>query len=361
MAVWTAVGSGMLTLLIAANKKEQEHTCKKFIVTIKGSGATYAIDKADVIRLLQSTPAGKLIGKPLSEFNLARLEQKLKTNMWIGEADIYFDSQDALHVLVTEKEPIARVFTAAGNSFYLDSEVKRMPLLEKVSIRLPVFTNFPDGRIMKAKDSALLQDVKHLAHFIANDAFWKAQIAQIDIAGNNTFEAIPVIGNHIIKIGKAEDLDAKFNKLFVFYKNVLSKTGFDKYSVLDIQFNSQVVATHKGVGSAIDSLQLKRNIQELLTKNSLQLQNGTEGATEVKPEVFINSIDTTTVKDTPPASALISKEPDVKKIKTDNPVVKRNPTPVKPKLKPATSKPVRKTEAASKRKPKAVMPRRTAG
>ena len=34
--------------------------------------------------------------------------------------------------IVKEKEPVARVFSSAGNSFYIDSVGKRMPLPEKL-------------------------------------------------------------------------------------------------------------------------------------------------------------------------------------------------------------------------------------
>ena len=352
IAAWLVVGSGMLTLLIAANQKEQAHTCKKLIVTIKGSGSTYAIDKEDIIKRLQTSASEKLIGKALSDFNLVKLEDQLKKDLWIGDADIYFDSQDALHVLITEKDPIARVFTASGNSFYLDSSARRMPLLDKVSIRLPVFTNFPDAKVLKAKDSALLNDVKQVARFINKDPFWSAQIAQIDITENNTFEAIPVVGNHIIKIGKAEGIETKFKKLFLFYQMVLSKTGFDKYSILDIQFTNQVVATRKGAVSAIDSVQLQRNIQELLTKNNLQLQKENEGEEVVKPEAPTMTIDTASVHDEKPAVVASDKKQEAKISNKNKVSVKRNSTSVKPKLKQTTSKPVRK--------PKAVMPKRTA-
>lgn len=325
------ISSGLLTLLIAANKKDQKHICKKIIVTIKGNGSTYAIDKTDIIKLLQTSATQILIGTPISNIDPARLEAKLKTDQWIGSADIYFDSQDALHVLVTEKDPMVRIFTTSGNSFYLDSAGRKMPLLDKVSVRLPVFTNYPDVRVLKAKDSALLNDVKRLAVFINNNAFWSAQIAQVDITADNKFEAIPTIGNHVIRIGSAEDIEAKFNKLFVFYQRVLRQTGFDKYSVLDIQFSNQVVATHKGAVTAIDAQQLQKNIQELLKKNNLQTQKEDDDSDNIKPAA---KTDSTTVQKATPANN-----------------IKTNITNAKPKT---------KTQAIPERKPKAVMPKKNA-
>ena len=56
---------------------------------------------------------------------------------------------------------------------------------------------------------------------------------------------IPVVGNHMVKLGNGENIEQKFNRLFIFYKQVLSKTGFDKYKTIDVQYAGQVVASKK--------------------------------------------------------------------------------------------------------------------
>jgi len=346
IAAWLVVCSGMLTLLIAANQKTQDHVCKKVIITINGNGEKYSIDKGDIMRLLQTATHSKLLQQPVSAFNIANLENFLKEDTWIGDANIYFDSQDVMHVLVSENEPVARIFTASGASFYIDSAARRMPLLPKVSMRLPVFTNYPDRIRPNAKDSALVAGVKSLALFINKDAFWSAQIAQIDIAEAGTFEAIPMIGNHIIKMGKADHIDQKFKRLFLFYKQVLSKTGFDKYKVLNIEFDNQVVATRNGAASAIDSVQLQRNVQALLQKNNLQQAEAASN----------NIIDTVRFANTilfKPAADTTAHTAKPKAIAAHHPVSGKPKTKVSP---------IKTNKSAAKPKgtkvPKAVMPKK---
>ena len=54
-----------------------------------------------------------------------------------------------------EREPVARVFTVAGSTFYIDDELTQLPLSEKFSARLPVFTNFPsDNKVLAKADSS---------------------------------------------------------------------------------------------------------------------------------------------------------------------------------------------------------------
>jgi cell division protein FtsQ len=263
---WLAIGSGLLTLLVAANRKEQKHFCKDVAIRIKGTGDIFYIDKGDIITILKNGSDQKMIGQPLNKMNLARMEKLLEKSSWVADAELYFDSHDVLHITATERQPIARIFTKAGTSYYIDSATKRMPLLQKMSIRVPLVTNFPGSKKIGPQDSALLRDVKELTAFISSDPFWNAQVAQLDIVGERNFELIPTIGNHVIRLGTAEDLEEKFNRLFIFYKNVLSKTGFDHYSVIDVQYKDQVVATQKGSVSKVDALQLQKNIEELMKK-----------------------------------------------------------------------------------------------
>jgi len=270
LGAWLLVISGITTLLVAANSKQKEHVCTDILIGIKGNEGKFYVEKEDVLTLMEKTMGSSLLHKSITDINLSKLENGLKTNSWIRYAELYFDSKDALHVFIEEREPIARVFTIAGNSFYMDSSGARMPLLDKMSIRVPVVTGFTSARKFNSADSALLQQTKQVIQFIYGNEFWNAQVGQIDITTERKFELIPVVGDHIIKLGAGEDLEEKLNRLYVFYKEVMSKVGFNKYAALDVEFNGQVVAIKKEPTSPIDSIQLQKNIEELMNRASMQ-------------------------------------------------------------------------------------------
>jgi len=269
------VGAGMLTLLIAAIGERKRGLCKDYKITVKSSHNNLFLDTKDVYALLTRATGGKLKGQSVSAINTRKLEDLLRNNVWVNNAQLYFDNNNVLHVSVTEREPLARLFTTAGSSFYIDSNQKRMPLSEKMSARVPVFTGFPDKKGLSPKDSLLLKDVKTIALYITSHPFWLSQASEIDITADRNFEMIPLVGNHLIKIGDAENLEPKFHRLFLFYQSVLSKTGFDKYKVIDAQYSGQIVAIRKGEKTnVIDTARLKLNVQKLL-KQALEEQNDT--------------------------------------------------------------------------------------
>jgi cell division protein FtsQ len=72
-----------------------------------------------------------------------------------------------------------------------------------------------------------------------------AQISQIDITPSKEFEMVPTVGNHLIEFGDGDDYEAKFKRLFVFYKQVLAKTGMEKYEIIKVQYDKQVIGVKK--------------------------------------------------------------------------------------------------------------------
>jgi cell division protein FtsQ len=92
-----------------------------------------------------------------------------------------------------------------------------------------------------------------------------SQVAQVEITPERNFELSPVVGNHLIKLGDGKDLDKKFNRLMMFYKQVLAQKGFDSYSTIDVKYSGQVVGTKRGTEkSKIDTVALKRRVDEML-------------------------------------------------------------------------------------------------
>ena len=353
----------MLILLLAAISKKNKGQCQEYSIEIKGVANNLFIEKKDVEQLLMKATKGNIKGEAVASFNLHELEQMLEHNTWIDKAELYFDNRDVLHITVTEREPVARIFTTTGSSFYIDSLGRRMPLSDKLSARVPVFTGFSDKKKMTAADSALLNDVKVTANYIISDPFWTSQVAQIDITTDNSFEMIPLVGNHLVKLGNGDDIDKKFHRLMVFYKQVLSKTGFDKYKVIDVQYKGQVVASRYAGDAKVDSVQLRRNVEKLL-RQSMEAEKDT--VIRTMPQNLKLEVDSATAADPSlQENKMIIPEKNsspnpLKSVSPAKTAEKQNPNPKENKLK-VVKLPVKenKPKLADKQKePKAVMPKK---
>jgi len=267
IAMWLVIGSGMLMLLIAAMDKQKKELCKGYEINIKAEKTgVFFLDQEGIGKLLKTSVNGDIKGKVKAGFNLLQMEESLEKNVWIKDAQLYFDNHAVLHVSVKEREPVARIFTAGGKSFYMDADNRFMPLSEKTIAKVPVFTGFPDKKTIK--DTALVNAVNSLARYISTHPFWSSQVAQIDItadcgAGCWQFEMVPVVGRHVVKLGDANNIDQKFQRLFAFYQQVLNRTGFDHYKTIDVRFEGQVIGG-KGDNPKTDSVKLAKSVQQML-------------------------------------------------------------------------------------------------
>ena len=305
ISLWLVIGAGLITLLAAAMRRQNNGICKDYRIDIRDAGSDLFINESEITGLLNRAAGGDLKGHTLSGFNLQKLEKELESNTWVEDAEIYFDSKDVMHVIVRQKKPIARIFTLSGNSYYIDSALRKLPLSDKVSARLPVFTGFPDRGTWLSRDSILIGEVKNIAQYILTDAFWMSQVSQVDIGPNREFEIIPLVGDHVIRLGKPEDLSEKFARLFLFYKKVLTQTGLNKYPVIDVQFKDQVIGIRTNEKRVVDSVQLRRNVEKLLRSNSISLKENIE-SNKQNPGKNVNPSVETTLDPNPVKASSVS-------------------------------------------------------
>jgi len=87
--------------------------CSNIEINIKGTTKHMFIKQADVVDVLNKNTVHA--GETLDEINLRKTEEQLKSNPWIKDAELFFDNHQILHVKISEREPVARVFTKTSN------------------------------------------------------------------------------------------------------------------------------------------------------------------------------------------------------------------------------------------------------
>jgi cell division protein FtsQ len=272
--LWVVLGAASVLLLAAAIRKKDTSRCKGVEITIKGADANVFVDEADIMQGIRQVESGDPVGKPVGAFNLKMMEAQLEKNIWIKSAELFFDNNEVLRVNVQEREPVARVFTATGNSFYIDQELTMLPLSDKFSARLPVFTGFPsDARVLAPADSSLLAEIRDVSLAIQQDTFCMALIDQVDITDRREFDMLPKVGNQLIRFGTGTDAEEKLNKLKLFYKEIMATTGLAEYSVISLQYKNQVVAKKRGAEDIAADAQRTMLMMQALAERAKQQAN----------------------------------------------------------------------------------------
>ena len=268
LVFWILLSVSVLTLLVAAIETRNAKPCSDLKITITGPQDALFVDQKDVKKILLAISDDRIIGRPLKDFDLRRMEDSLESDPWISNAELFFDNNRVLQVKVLEKEPVARVFTITGNSFYIDTALFRLPLNNKFTPRLPVFTGFPsDRKRWKGKDSVLIREVRDISLYLKTDPFWMAQIDQVNIDAERNFQMVPKVGKHIVQFGSGKEVESKFRKLYIFYRDVISKTGWSRYAAVNVGYHGQVVATRKDMQAVKADTVLARQWMVQMIKN----------------------------------------------------------------------------------------------
>ncbi|MEO5943405.1 MAG: hypothetical protein ABIP30_14365 [Ferruginibacter sp.] len=385
--LWVTIGISTVVLLVAAVKSKENKVCKSIEINIHGVNNNFFIDKKDVLAIINKYSGGSTTGEKVQSFDLRQMEAALKKDVWIRNAELFFDNNNVLQVSVEEREPVARIFTVGGDTYYIDSSATMLPLSDKFSARVPVFTDFPsNAKVLSHIDSALLLDIRNMSKEIQSDSFLMAMIDQVDITKDRAFEMTPKIGNQEIFFGDATDAAAKFRKLKLFYKNIIEHTGWNHYSSIDLQYDNQVVAKIRGkedkTADSLRTLQLMQvmadnaekasvdSVQNLIPDNdksgtdTSMIQHSFQRDEEQDPEVSTPdekpTVQMNAVSPVAKPPVVMPKPVTVKPI-VIKPVVKK-PIVIKPVAKPVVKPPVKKPvqkpsvkKPEEKRVPKAVM------
>ena len=83
--------------------------------------------------------------------------------------------------------------------------------------------------------------------YMESDSFWQAEtvqfVADTTSMGDITLRIVPRSGDFTIEFGTLADGKSKLDKLEKFYEDGLSRIGWDRYSIVDIRYNKQVICT----------------------------------------------------------------------------------------------------------------------
>lgn len=227
-----------------SERRQARLLCKNIIIEISDDHENYFMDEADVMRLLDSTQPG-MIGADVNELDLRSIERKLMQDSHIEDAQLFTDLKGNVVVSVDLRRPIARIVRNSGPDAYIAQDGTIMSVSDKYTSRvLLVSGGFGEALFTKENISEVKQgpELLDMITFITEDSFWKAQVAQLDIARDGDIRILPQVTGQIVEFGDAQEFERKFSKLMIFYKKILPQKGWTKYEKVNLKYEGQIIA-----------------------------------------------------------------------------------------------------------------------
>lgn len=254
ITLWIASIIVIAVLLGFAKKSNNNNELKanNILVNIDYDANNEFVTEYGVKKLFLNTQdSSKLLLENIKPYHIEKI---VVNHPSIKNAQVYKTINGKLIVNVIQRKPIVRIFTKNSN-YYIDEEGGLMPFSNQYTPHVLIVTgrvNEPFSKRYKynyknltdsIKPKTYLDDIYQMAVFIQKSDFWKAQIEQIHVNKDLDMVLIPKVGNHKIVFGGVDNLEKKFNKLMVFYKKGLSKTGWNEFSIVNLKYKNQVVCT----------------------------------------------------------------------------------------------------------------------
>lgn len=236
-----------LVLLIGmigfVEKKSSEKTVNNVIIKVQDEYGSHFVDENDIDRIITSNNTNIIRGKYFEEVNLKLMEKNIEQNRFVENAEVYKDHKGNILIDVIQYKPIARIVQQDGPHAYIGDKGNILPVSEKFTARVVIVDGENANRMLgvdyrKTEEAiAFVELIKKMNE----DPFLKAQISQITFKKNGDIEMRPQVGDEVIIFGTSEDMELKFKKIKIFYKDIVQLKGYNKYKTVNLKYKEQII------------------------------------------------------------------------------------------------------------------------
>lgn len=230
-----------LVLILAATKNNSSKRCKGLETRIKDNSEQFLVTKEDIEKWVTQYGNDPFEGKIIENISLEKVEKRVLESGTVKSCKAYFDLQGHLILDIEAYRPVGRILSNSQNADrFIDNEGNIFPISKHFSPTVLLISGDYLNR-HKSLKSEKNSDLLALINAIHEDEFWSAQITQIDVNNQKEVNMLPLMGKNTIEFGTPENIDAKFEKLLVFYKQILPQKIWSDFTKVSVKYEGQIV------------------------------------------------------------------------------------------------------------------------
>ncbi|MCF0165829.1 MAG: hypothetical protein HUJ89_01425 [Bacteroidales bacterium] len=242
--IFIAFGMCLVTAMFAAyfwwgselvRKNRPALVCDKVCATVTDSALCQFVHPDQIVSMISNSPAG-CIGKAVDSIDIFSIEESLKAHSEIKSAEAYVDDRGVVSVSISQRHPKIRI-QGRSRAYYVDEEMTEFPLVSTYSAYVPLIT----GSVPDKPGKEWYRKMFALVDRIDADKELRNAFGQIHIESSGEVLLASVTHDLIIRIGRPDNLETKFDKLKSFYSNIAPARGWDRFNVVDLRFGEQIV------------------------------------------------------------------------------------------------------------------------
>ncbi len=230
----------LVIIIFFFDKKVELKLSEKFIDSInikyKNIQESTFVNDIEIMDII-NTVEYSILNKPIKDINIYLLEDYIESHSNIDKAELYLDNDEILNVEIFQKEPLFRVFED-NKSYYLDFSLDSFSLS-------PFYSAWVYHVYYDKMDDYKKNVLNEIFNIINSDKFFSTQIFALEFDLNSELYIYFRTGNYKVLFGNKEEIKLKFEKFKIFYKNSIDKIDLNKFSLINLKFNNQVVCVKK--------------------------------------------------------------------------------------------------------------------
>ncbi|WP_415324636.1 cell division protein FtsQ/DivIB [Chryseobacterium sp. MMS23-Vi53] len=227
----------------------QKITDNKISVKMNEKTPVYFVDEKDIREIVKKeNPSGKV-----GDLNIPALEKKINCLPAVDSANVYLNLNGKLNLDIKQRVPVFRL-NKEGRDFYVDEKGVEFPISKTYSHPCMLVT----GNVKKDEYEKLAE----LVGKIDKDDFSKKYFIGISKDRNGDYNLLTSEGNYKVELGDLDNIDLKVKGFKAFVEKYLVYQDPQKYSMVSIKYQNQIVTTLNPYFKENDSI-LKAGNKEL--------------------------------------------------------------------------------------------------
>ncbi|MBQ7691607.1 MAG: hypothetical protein IJT30_10530 [Muribaculaceae bacterium] len=211
--------------------------CQRVDVQIVNTDSTQFVTEEGLMTKLSDDGLNP-VGKPMSKIDASRIEKVLGGSEYLERVECVKGRDGVLVIRASQLVPVLRVFDGGNESYYVNAAGKTMTATSTFYADVPVV----QGHFTAAYPATRLLP---MVNYVEHDTLLRSLVSMYTVRDSNNIFITPTIVGHVVNMGPVDGYAAKFEKLKLFYREVMPAKGWETYDTISVKWSHQVVATKR--------------------------------------------------------------------------------------------------------------------
>lgn len=254
----TVIILGFLLSFSLKKFSNKKMTDRNISVKMNEKTPVYFIDEKDIRELVIKANPSRKVG----DLDIPELEKKLNALPAVDSANVYVNLNGNLNLDIKQRVPVFRL-NANGRDFYVDEKGTEFPISKIYSHPCMLVT----GNVKPSEYKKLAELVSKIDH----DDFSRKYFIGISKDQDGDYNLLTSEGNYKVEIGDLENIDFKVKGFKTFVEKYLVFQDQEKYSMISVKYQNQIVTTLNPYFQENDSILAVRHKE--MAKNNAEKTN----------------------------------------------------------------------------------------